>query len=58
MGLIPGGQSMMRDMLKFAAEHGVRAVRKTFPLVDLNELVQEYNKGEGGKLVVDMHLNT
>jgi D-arabinose 1-dehydrogenase-like Zn-dependent alcohol dehydrogenase len=58
MGLIPGGQSMMRDMLTFAAEHGVRAVRKTFTLVDLNELVQEYNKGEGGKLVVDMHLDT
>ena len=58
MGLTPGGQSMMRDMLTFAAEHGVRAVRKTFPLTDLNELVHEYNKGKGGKLVVDMHLHT
>jgi D-arabinose 1-dehydrogenase-like Zn-dependent alcohol dehydrogenase len=58
MGLIPGGQSIMQEMLTFAAEHGVRAVRKTFPLADLNDLVQEYNKGEGGKLVVDMDLRT
>jgi D-arabinose 1-dehydrogenase-like Zn-dependent alcohol dehydrogenase len=56
MGLIPGGQATMRDMLRFAADHGIRAVVKTFPLAELNELVQEYNKGGGGKLVVDMAL--
>lgn len=57
MGIIPGGQATMRDMLRFAADHDIRAVAKTYPLAGLNELVQEYNKGEGGKLVVDMSLD-
>ena len=43
-------------MLQFAADKNVRAVLKTFPLQDLNELVKEYEKGGGGKLVIDMTL--
>lgn len=39
-------------------EHRVRAVIKTFPLSKLNELVTEYRKGSGGKLVIDMSLET
>jgi D-arabinose 1-dehydrogenase-like Zn-dependent alcohol dehydrogenase len=57
MGVLPGGQATMRDMLRFAADHGIRAVLKTYPLAELNELVREYNKGGGGKLVVDMSLD-
>lgn len=45
-------------MLNFAAKHDVRAKIKTFPLSKLNELVEEYHKGEGGKLVIDMSLET
>lgn len=58
MGLRPGGQAIMRDMLRFAADHGIRAVLKTYPLAQLNDLVKEYNKGQGGKLVVDMDLDS
>lgn len=29
---------------------------KCFPLAKLNELVDEYHKGGGGKLVIDMTL--
>jgi len=43
-------------MLAFAAEHGIKVVKKVFPLEGLNELVEEYEKGGGGKLVVDMTL--
>ena len=56
VGILPGRQSNMREMLRFAAEHGVRAVTKTYPLAKLNDLVEEYHKGLGGKLVVDMTL--
>lgn len=43
-------------MVAFANKHDVKAHSKTFSLPKLNELVDEYNKGGGGKLVVDMAL--
>ncbi|OIW29036.1 alcohol dehydrogenase-like protein [Coniochaeta ligniaria NRRL 30616] len=56
VGSLVGSNKLLREMLQFAARHGVRAKIKTFPLSGLNDLVSEYNKGEGGKLVVDMSL--
>ena len=56
VGILPGRQSSMREMLKFTAEHDVRSVTKTYPLAKLNDLVEEYHKCLGGKLVVDMSL--
>ncbi|KAJ8127726.1 hypothetical protein O1611_g5906 [Lasiodiplodia mahajangana] len=56
VGSLVGSNKMLRETLEFAAEHKVRAVVKTFPLSKLNDLVTEYHKGEGGKLVVDMAL--
>lgn len=56
VGILPGRQSNMREMLRFAAEHGVRAVTKTYPLAKLNDLVEQYHKRLGGKLVVNMSL--
>lgn len=56
VGSLVGSNKMSREVLQFAAEHGVRAVLKTFPLSRLNDLVDEYHKGEGGKLVIDMTL--
>jgi len=47
----------LREMLQFAADKGVKAEIKAFPLEKLNELVEEYHKAEGGKLVVDMSLS-
>ncbi|RKU49424.1 hypothetical protein DL546_006650 [Coniochaeta pulveracea] len=55
-GSLVGSNKLLREMLQFAAEHQVRAKVKTFPLSGLNDLVKEYQKGEGGKLVIDMSL--
>lgn len=56
LGSLTGRNRGLRDMLKFAGEHGVRAKIKTFPLEKINDLVAEYHKAEGGKLVIDMCL--
>ncbi|KAK3688061.1 chaperonin 10-like protein [Podospora appendiculata] len=57
VGSLVGSNRLLREMLDFAATHGVKARIKAFPLERLNELVAEYHKGEGGKLVVDMALS-
>ena len=56
VGSLVGSNKVLREMLQFAASHEIRAVTRTFPLAGLNELVDEYHKGNGGKLVVDMAL--
>ena len=56
VGSLVGSNKTSREVLNFATEHDVRAVLKTFPLSKLNDLVAEYHKGEGGKLVIDMSL--
>ncbi|KAJ4350028.1 uncharacterized protein N0V89_008649 [Didymosphaeria variabile] len=57
IGSLVGSNRMLREMLNFSAEHGVRAVAKSFPLSSLNGLVEDYHKGGGGKLVIDMALD-
>jgi D-arabinose 1-dehydrogenase-like Zn-dependent alcohol dehydrogenase len=54
IGSLVGSNRMLREMLDFSAEHNIRALSKSFPLPKLNELVEEYHKGGGGKLVVDL----
>jgi D-arabinose 1-dehydrogenase-like Zn-dependent alcohol dehydrogenase len=56
IGSLVGSNRTLREMLDFSAEKGVSASVKTYPLSKLNELVEEYHKGGGGKLVVDMSL--
>lgn len=56
VGSLVGSNRTLKETLQLAAEHKVEASIKTFPLSRLNELVAEYHKGEGGKLVVDMSL--
>lgn len=56
IGSLIGTRKQMREMMRLAADTGVRAQTKTFALEDLNKLVQEYHKGNGGKLVIDMTL--
>jgi D-arabinose 1-dehydrogenase-like Zn-dependent alcohol dehydrogenase len=56
IGSLVGSNRMLREMLNFSADHGIRAVFKSFPLSSLNSLVENYHKGGGGKLVVDMAL--
>lgn len=54
VGSLLGSNTTLREMVDFAAKHSVKAVKKTFSLERLDDLVDQYNKGEGGKLVVDM----
>jgi len=53
-GVLVGRNRQLRSMLNFAAAHGVRAKSTTYPLEKLNDLVEDYHKAEGGKLVIDM----
>lgn len=55
-GTILGTNAVLRETVEVASRHGVRVVKKCFALEDLNGLVEEYGKGEGGKLVVDFEL--
>lgn len=53
-GVLVGRNRQVRAMLKFAAENDVRAKTRTYPLEKLNDLVEDYHKGAGGKLIVDL----
>jgi D-arabinose 1-dehydrogenase-like Zn-dependent alcohol dehydrogenase len=56
IGSLVGSNKMLREMLKFSANHNIRARTKTYALGRLNDLVEEYHNGGGGKLVVDLSL--
>ncbi|KAF2683192.1 alcohol dehydrogenase-like protein [Lentithecium fluviatile CBS 122367] len=56
IGSLVGSNRMLREMLNFSAEYEVRAIAKSYSLSRLNDLVEDYHKGGGGKLVVDMAL--
>ncbi|KAE8447528.1 hypothetical protein EG329_010658 [Mollisiaceae sp. DMI_Dod_QoI] len=56
LGSLVGSNKTLNEMLQFAAKHQVRAIVKKYPLSKLNELVEEYHKGGGGKLVIDMSM--
>lgn len=55
-GTILGTNRVLRETVAFAAEHNIKPVKKTFALNQLNQLVAEYHKGFGGKLVVDLSI--
>ncbi|KAF4617073.1 hypothetical protein G7Y89_g15076 [Cudoniella acicularis] len=48
VGSLVGSNGTLREMLAFAAEKGIRAKVRCFGLGELNALVEEYKKGEGG----------
>ena len=52
VGVLVGRNRQLRAMLEFAAKHGVRAKVTQYSLKDLNRLVEDYNGGASGKLVV------
>lgn len=54
VGSLVGSNRCAREMLQLAASRNVRARTRTWSLEALNELVEAYKKGEGGKLVVDL----
>lgn len=53
-GTILGTNPVLRETVEFAAKHGVKAVKKLFRLENLNDLVAEYHRSFGGKLIIDM----
>ena len=54
VGVLVGRNRQLRAMLNFAAAEGVRAKVTVYSLEKLNSLVDDYNKGASGKLVVDV----
>ena len=54
VGSLVGSNRLAREMLLLAARANVRARVRTWSLEGLNQLVETYRKGEGGKLVVDL----
>lgn len=54
VGSLVGSNQTLAETLEFAAQHNVRAKIRTFPLTHLNELVEAYHQGDGGKLVIDV----
>ncbi|KKY18180.1 putative alcohol dehydrogenase [Phaeomoniella chlamydospora] len=48
----------LREMMQFANQYNVKPVVKTFSLPEINALVDEYHRGTGGKLVIDMTLDS
>ncbi len=56
LGVLVGRNRQLQAMVDFAAKRDVRARIRTYPLEKLNGLVEDYHRGVGGKLVVDMGL--
>ncbi|KAI1617895.1 alcohol dehydrogenase [Exophiala viscosa] len=56
IGVLTGRNHQLQAMVDFAAKETVKAKIRTYPLEKLNELVEDYHRGVGGKLVVDMEL--
>ena len=56
VGSLVGRNHQLKAMLNFAAKHNVRAISSYYSLEKLNDLVEAYHEGHGGKLVVDMTL--
>jgi len=58
VGVLTGRNRQLQAMVDFAARKNIKAKIRTYPLERLNELVEDYHQGVGGKLVVDMDLKT
>lgn len=54
IGSLVGTRKQLAAMMRLAAAKGIRAHVRQFRLEDLNDLVKEYRRGIGGKLVIDM----
>ncbi|KAJ9609347.1 hypothetical protein H2200_005674 [Cladophialophora chaetospira] len=56
-GSLIGSNKAMKEMFDFVVKHDIKAKIRTYPFSKLNQLVDDYHAGAGGKLVLDMHLN-
>ncbi|KIX94642.1 uncharacterized protein Z520_09688 [Fonsecaea multimorphosa CBS 102226] len=57
VGSLIGSNKAMGDMFDFCVKNGVKAKIKTYPFPKLNQLVEDYHSGIGGKLVLDMAMD-
>ncbi len=55
-GSLIGSNKAMKEMLDFVVKHDIKAKLRTYPFAKLNQLVEDYHAGAGGKLVLDMSL--
>ncbi|KAJ5805235.1 GroES-like protein [Penicillium riverlandense] len=58
IGSLVGSNALLREMLAFANEHGVKCVSQSFALPRLNDLVARHHEGVEGKLIIDFSLGT
>ncbi|OCT50829.1 alcohol dehydrogenase [Cladophialophora carrionii] len=56
IGSLIGSNKAMNEMFEFVVRNDVKARIRTYPFAKLNELVEDYHAGAGGKLVIDMSL--
>lgn len=54
VGTILGSNKMLQEMMALVAEHNIKPVTTVLPFEQLNELVEWYHQGKGGKYVVEM----
>ncbi|KAK4508672.1 hypothetical protein PRZ48_002411 [Zasmidium cellare] len=54
VGTILGSIKMLQEIMDLVAKNDIRPVTTVYPFEKLNELVEEYHKGKGGKFVVEM----
>ena len=55
-GSLIGSNKAMREMFEFVVKHDIKAKLRIYPFAKLNQLVEDYHAGAGGKLVLDMSL--
>jgi D-arabinose 1-dehydrogenase-like Zn-dependent alcohol dehydrogenase len=56
VGSLIGSNKAMKEMFDFSVDNGIRPKIRTYPFSKLNQLVEDYHAGAGGKLVLDLSL--
>lgn len=54
LGVQVGSVKMLREMMQFVGDHGIRSVSRVYPFADLNKLVEDSHHSQGGKYVLDV----
>lgn len=54
LGVQVGSVKMLREMMQFVGEHGIRSVSRVYPFEQLNQLVEDSHHSQGGKYVLDV----
>lgn len=54
LGVQVGSVKMLREMMQFVDDHGIRSVSRVYPFEQLNKLVEDSHNSQGGKYVLDV----